>query len=272
VPITLHSDLVRLTKLAKVGQQNLIDSTKQCCSGSADNPFAPFINSLEGAIAAAVVNATAIAEALVSSFDPGHDMIRFESGKNSAIAGRLIINGGIEQCKGTYETLSTGEKVELFTDSLGSFEVEKPQLAQYRFSGSIPGSVCRDAITGVTIRFPMTLFVPAVALTVINPISLLTVPAADDMTVAKLYRGRVSDGRAPPFLWTHAYKILGYDAGELEVSGWVVAGNCGAGCVWLSGGVASGVLEHSDAPNSTRTLTTNAHHLSSTGRLPHLYR
>lgn len=55
-------------------------------------------------------------------------------------------------------------------------------------------------------------------------------PAADDAAVARLYAGGAaagrhlleapaSQGRAPGYLWTHAYRILGYDAGELHVSG-----------------------------------------------------
>lgn len=97
--------------------------------------------------------------------------------------------------------------------------MDNPQLALYRFSNALPGSACRDAITGATVRFPMALYVPPVQSTAINPVSLLTVPAADDPTVARRYNGRPSDGRAPHFLWTHAYKLFGYDATELGVSG-----------------------------------------------------
>lgn len=108
--------------------------------------------------------------------------------------------------------------MDLTTDPLGAFEVPSPQLALYHFSNALPGSACKDAITGATVRFPMTLYVPPVTSTVINPISLLTVPAADDASVTRLYNGRLSDGRAPHYLWTHVYKLFGYDANQMGVS------------------------------------------------------
>lgn len=94
VPITLHSDLVRLTKLAKVGQTNLVDATRQCCSGSASNPFAPFTNNLEALIAAATVNVSAIAAAVVTS-----DGVNFAGPPAARMSGRLLDNGGVKDCK-----------------------------------------------------------------------------------------------------------------------------------------------------------------------------
>lgn len=119
--------------------------------------------------------------------------------------------------QGTYEALLTGDVLDLTTDALGAFVVKSPQLAQYTFSNALGGSMCKDAITGAIIRFPMSLRVPAVNSTVINPIALLTVPAADDPSVARRYNGQQSDGPAPPYLWAHAYKLLGYDATALKV-------------------------------------------------------
>ena len=117
--------------------------------------------------------------------------------------------------QGTYEALLTGDRRDIATDALGAFNVSRPALALYTFSSALNGSACRDAITGVPVRFPMSLYVPPVATTVINPITLLTVPAASDPFVTKLYNGKPTDGRAPAFLWTQAYKLFDYDAEAL---------------------------------------------------------
>jgi hypothetical protein len=134
--------------------------------------------------------------------------------------------------QGTYEAVLTGDKLDLTTDNMGAFEVANPQLGLYRFSSALEGSQCTDAITGVTVRFPFSLYVPPVIATAINAISLLTVPVADDATVTALYKGKVTDGRAPQYLWTHAYKLFGYDATKLAVSLtsalWVSVWDCDA--------------------------------------------
>lgn len=119
--------------------------------------------------------------------------------------------------QGTFEALLTGDKLALTTESLGAFEVANPQLGEYRFSSGLEGSLCTDAVTGATVRFPMSLYVPRASSTAITAISLLTVPAADDSYVPALYNGTASDGRAPAYLWRHAYKLFGYDAGALGV-------------------------------------------------------
>jgi hypothetical protein len=124
--------------------------------------------------------------------------------------------------QGAYEALLTGDKLNLTTNSLGAFSVATPQLAHYRFGSDLPGSLCKDAITNATIRFPMALFVPGINSTVINAIALLTVPVATDPAVTKLYSGKATDGRAPAYLWTQAYKLVGYDAADLNVSGALV--------------------------------------------------
>ena len=126
--------------------------------------------------------------------------------------------------QGTYEALATGKKHHLSTDALGGFEVPEPQLGLYRFSNALPGSACRDAITGATVRFPMALYVPPVTSTAITPIALLTVPAAEDPAVTRMYNGRPQDGRAPHYLWTQAYKLFGYNADELQARGAVLTG------------------------------------------------
>jgi hypothetical protein len=95
VPITLHSDLVRLTKLAKIGQTNLLDATKQCCRGQgASNPFLPFTTSLEELINGAAVNVSAIAEALVVN-----TRLAAAGLPVSKLAGRVLDNGGVKDCK-----------------------------------------------------------------------------------------------------------------------------------------------------------------------------
>ena len=124
--------------------------------------------------------------------------------------------------QGTYEELLTGEKRVVTTDTLGEFGVPKPQLALYRFSSALEGSLCVDAITGATVRFPMSLYLPSTVSATITPVSLLTVPVANDPTVTSLYHGKVTDGRAPHYLWTHAYKLFGYDANSLAVRAWGV--------------------------------------------------
>ncbi|KAI8463993.1 MAG: hypothetical protein J3K34DRAFT_129482 [Monoraphidium minutum] len=214
VPITLHSDLVRLTKLGKVGQVNLVEAVKACCGGGGSGPFEPFTSSLEELLSGASVNVSAIAAAVVTGGDGGGLP---QGPPATKLVGRVMDNGGVKDCKGTYEALLTGDRLELTTDGLGGFEVDNPQLALYRFSNALPGSACRDAITGAVVRFPMSLHVPPVPSTAINPVSLLTVPAAEDGTVARRYNGRPSDGRAPHFLWTHAFKLFDYDANELGV-------------------------------------------------------
>jgi hypothetical protein len=246
-PATLHSDLVRLTKLAKVGQAGVAGAAKECCAGAGAAPFAAFTAALEGAVNAAEVNATAIAEALAGGAAGGgaagagaggegaSAALLEAGGRGSSTAGRLIVNGGVAGCAGDYEALLTGERLDLTTDGLGGFEVRSPQLAQYRFARP-GGGECRDAVTGAPVRFPMTLYLPHVASTVINPLSLLTVPAAEDASVAALYGGSVTDGRAPGYLWTHAYKIFGYDATELGVRG-------GGAVFVLRGGLCFGCFE-----------------------------
>jgi hypothetical protein len=270
-PITLHSDLVRLTKLAKIGQQALGDSVRTCCGGATNNPFALYTAGIEDTINAAVVNVSAIAAAVVAT---DHDVGL--TAATQTLSGRLMNNGGVKDCKvraargvggcptlagrgaargrgrrraccppppppvpprrlphhaplpfpaclhspppkGTYEGLLTGDRRDITTDALGGFEVPNPALALYTFSPAINGSACRDAITNVPVRFPMSLYVPPVASTVINPIALLTVPAASDPFVTKLYNGKPTDGRAPAFLWTQAYKLFDYDADDLGV-------------------------------------------------------
>lgn len=74
-------------------------------------------------------------------------------------------NGGIQQCKdqegrstaqshcsrhlqGTYQSLLSNTATDLSTDTLGSFTVQNPQLASYKFSSALSGSVCRDTVTG----------------------------------------------------------------------------------------------------------------------------
>ena len=52
-----------------------------------------------------------------------------------------------------------------------------PQLALYRFSAALPGSACRDAVTGAAVRFPYVFALPQLSSAVANPIALLTVPA-----------------------------------------------------------------------------------------------
>ncbi len=145
--------------------------------------------------------------------------------------------------QGTYEALLTGDKLDLTTDGLGAFDVDEPQLAAYRFSPALPGSVCKDAVTGAVIRFPLALYVPPVKNTAITSVALLTVPAAADPTVTRLYGGKVTDGRAPPYLWTHAYKLFGYDADVLGVR--VAAG--GGACFFCSA--------PNQAPSSLTTST-----------------
>lgn len=98
VPITLHADLVRLAKLAKVGQTGLAEGVKNCCGGSA-NAFAPYISGLEDAINSAIVNVTAIAGAVVVP-DAERDGFRtLTAGAAMKLAGRLLDNGGIKDCK-----------------------------------------------------------------------------------------------------------------------------------------------------------------------------
>jgi len=290
---------VRITKLAKVGQQSLVDSVKECCgaptsgnsatgtggtggtgtggTGTGSGAFNPYSSGLESLVNQAAVNVSAIAGSVVTNTEAPTTL------PASRIIGRLFNSGGIKDCKvcapgsgclldalmlcsgglltaetiialspspthsqpltltphtsqtptqGTYEALLTGDKMDLVTDALGAFQVEEPQLAQYRFSAALPGSVCKDAVTGAIIRFPLSLYVPPVVSTAVTSVALLTVPAADDPSVAQMYDGKVTDGRAPHYLWTHAYKLFGYDANELGVSFYARAARVG----WDGGG------------------------------------
>jgi hypothetical protein len=116
--------------------------------------------------------------------------------------------------------LNTGEALDLVTNSIGAFAVDNPMVASYRFSPSLDGSVCKDSVTNATLRFPFSLHAPAVNTTVINAISLLTVPASSDPAVFQAYGGSVTNGHAPAYLWKHAYKLVGYDSQALGVRGW----------------------------------------------------
>lgn len=219
MPPTLHSDLVRLAKLARVGQADLPESVAACCAsaGAGGAAFKPYTAALESLLVGAKVNATAVAEAVNATAVPanGGDAPR-------SLAGRLLNTGGVAGCKGAYEALLTGDRADLATDGLGAFSVAGPRLARYYFSAALPGSVCKDAVTGVVVRLPMALYVPAVDSTVVNAIALLTVPAAADPTVAALYATTgtataAAAGRAPPHLWRHAYRLFGYDGPALGV-------------------------------------------------------
>ena len=114
--------------------------------------------------------------------------------------------------------MSTGETQALTTDKLGVFSVVDPLVASYRFSSALPGSECTDAIIKAVVRFPMALYLPTANSTVINSIALLTVPAADDATVAKRYTAVSAQGRAQAYLWKFVYGMFGYDADALGVS------------------------------------------------------
>ena len=106
--------------------------------------------------------------------------------------------------------MSTGETQALTTDKLGVFSVVDPLVASYRFSSALPGSECTDAIIKAVVRFPMALYLPTANSTVINSIALLTVPAADDATVAKRYTAVSAQGRAQAYLWKFVYGMFGY--------------------------------------------------------------
>jgi hypothetical protein len=97
VPASLQSDLVRISKLAKVAQVDLVESVKACCEGSASNPLQQYTSSLESLVSQAVVNTTAIAAALGDG--PGSNSTDDGSPPVARLAGRLINNGGVKDCK-----------------------------------------------------------------------------------------------------------------------------------------------------------------------------
>lgn len=129
-----------------------------------------------------------------------------------------------------------------------------------------PAQCTQDAVTGTTIRLPMTLNIPAVPSTVVNSIALLTVPAAADGAVTKAYGGSASDGVAPAYLWTHVYKLFGYDAAALDVS-WQ------RGRLALPAPPACSLTVPIGSSSSTPPTHTHAQKLNShpTGRLPALH-
>ena len=219
VPVALHSDLVRLAKLARVGQRDLLAAVRASCPGgaSAAEAFdALSAAQLEETVSRAVVNATAIAAAICSG--GGSCAQTGAAGDGSApLYGKLMGHGGIGQCRGTYEALATSARVEVETDDVGVFSVDTaPGVGRLRFSASLPGSACRDGVTGAAVRFPFVVHLPPVASTAVTPIALLTVPAADDPAVARRHGGHAAAaGGAPPYLWAHAYALVGYNADAL---------------------------------------------------------
>jgi hypothetical protein len=101
VPITLHSDLVRLAKLARVAQVDLAASVTACCGGGSASPFLPFTASLEDLVSRAAVNVTAIAGTVGGGDGSGAaGGPAAEAGPAAEVlAGRLIDNGGVRDCK-----------------------------------------------------------------------------------------------------------------------------------------------------------------------------
>jgi hypothetical protein len=94
VPITLHSDLVRIAKLARLGQEGIRASVKQCCTGASASPFAVYTTSLEDLITKASVNVSAIASAVA-----GSGASSGPTKPSTKLSGRLLNNGGIKDCK-----------------------------------------------------------------------------------------------------------------------------------------------------------------------------
>lgn len=230
MPLTVHSDLLRLAKLARAGQVNLPAAIAQCCAagaGGSSAPFAPLTSGLEETLSRAVVNASAIAAALAGEAaaarpSPGGGL-RLEAGSAGAeLEGRLVNVGGVQGCPGSVEALETGARSEVTTDALGAFAVQAPALAHYRFApaaaaAGAQGGDCRDAVTGVSLRFPWSAYLPPAPSAVLTPLALLTVPAAGDASVAAAYNASASGGGAPPFLWSRVHGLFGYDDRELGV-------------------------------------------------------
>lgn len=99
VPGTLSADLVRLVKLAKVGQQSIVDSISLCCNGSASTPFANYTSSLDNVVANAGVNVSSILAAVNGSNSNSGSSGTGSTTPPSQLAGRLMDNGGIKDCK-----------------------------------------------------------------------------------------------------------------------------------------------------------------------------
>ena len=125
VPLTLQSDLVRMTKLAKLGHSDLATSVAQCCgtgsfsgnynsdgtssnngdAGSAGNSngnpgigsaaFTNYTTALENKISQTTVNISAIVSALPPGIDDGSSALPIPA----SLAGRLLNSGGITNCK-----------------------------------------------------------------------------------------------------------------------------------------------------------------------------
>jgi hypothetical protein len=92
VPITLEADLQTLTKLAKIGQTTLPDGVAACCAAGGGGPLANYTGGLGGVVANTTVNTSAISEAVNASYAP-------PANAPSSLAGRLINNGGLTDCK-----------------------------------------------------------------------------------------------------------------------------------------------------------------------------
>jgi hypothetical protein len=98
IPITLHSDLIRLTKLAKVGQVELVASVQQCCAGSTSDPFTPtYTSGLESVVSSTQINGTAVAATVENAGALGGGSGTTPT-PTTSLAGRLINNGGITGC------------------------------------------------------------------------------------------------------------------------------------------------------------------------------
>lgn len=101
MPITLQADLVRLAKLARVGQHDLYYAVQQCCSNSSSSPFTSIATGLEALVTQAAVNVSAITGAVFGGADGsgGGSSSGGSSANVTKLAGRLLNNGGIKGCK-----------------------------------------------------------------------------------------------------------------------------------------------------------------------------
>lgn len=104
LPLSLYDDLVRITKLARIGQDDLYNAIRSCCASNSSNAsgssgLSTFVSSVNHLASAAPVSLSEIKLALNLQGDDGKDAkLDYENGAIGMV-GTLLNSGGISNCK-----------------------------------------------------------------------------------------------------------------------------------------------------------------------------
>ncbi|KAF6261861.1 hypothetical protein COO60DRAFT_711727 [Scenedesmus sp. NREL 46B-D3] len=93
VPTSLQEDLLTITRVARVVQSDLYDSTKQCCSSTPQSasPFTQYTSNLDEVLSSAPVNQTAVLET-------GSYPAATPSTAIKLMTGHLLNSAGVKNC------------------------------------------------------------------------------------------------------------------------------------------------------------------------------